>query len=70
MSKNVTTLYKHLREDIDLTLTLENCLANCYKNATGRLHLLATVIYKSLIVPVLPHCSILSVVMPKTQAIC
>ena len=69
---NVTTSYRYLGEDIDLSLTFSNYFMTSYKKATGCLHLLkklrfqldtkaAVTIYKSLIIPVLTYCNILSI---------
>ena len=75
---NITTTYKYLGVNIDPSLTLNDYFNNCYKKATGRLHLLnrlrsqldikaATAIYQSLIVPVMTYCSLLTIFATNTQ---
>ena len=76
---NVTTSYRYLRVDIDPSLTFNDYFMTSYKKVTGRLHLLnklrfqldmkaAVTIYKSLIIPVLTYCSVLSPSDNKSRA--
>ena len=75
---NVTTSYRYLGVDIDPSLTFNEYFMKLYKNATGRLHFLnklrfqmdtkaAVTIYKSLIIPVLTYCSVLSIFDNKSR---
>ena len=75
---NITTSYRYLGVDINSSLTLNEYFMKSYKKATGCLHLLnklqfqfdtkvTVAIYKSLIIPVLPYCSILSIFNNKSR---
>ena len=68
---NITTIYRYFGVDIDPSVTFNDYFVTSYKKATGSLHLLnklrfqldtkaAVTIYKSLIIPVLTYCSVLS----------
>ena len=77
---NVTTSYRYLGVDIHSSLTFNDFFMTSYKKATGRLHLLnklqfqldakaAVTIYRSLIIPVLTYCSVLSLITSREQTI-
>ena len=76
---NVTTSYRYLGVDIHSSLTFNDFFMTSYKKATGRLHLLnklqfqldtkaAVTVYKSLIIPVLTYCRVLSMFDNKPRA--
>ena len=76
---NVTTSYRYLGVDIHSSLTFNDFFMASYKKATGRLHLLnklqfqldtkaAVTVYKSLIIPVLTYCRVLSMFDNKSRA--
>ena len=78
---NVTTSYRYLGVDINPSLIFNDYFMTSCKKATGGPHLLnklrfqldtkATVtIYKSLMIPVLTYCSVLSIVDNKSKADC
>ena len=76
---NVTTSYRYFGADIDRSLTFNDNFMTPCKKATGRLHLLnklqfqldtkaAVTVYKSLIIPVLTYCRVLSMFDNKSRA--
>ena len=76
---NVTTSYRYLRVDIDPSLTFNDYFLTLYKKAAAHLLLLnklqiqldtkaAVTNYKSLIIPVLTYCSVLSIFDNKSRA--
>ena len=76
---NVTSSYRYLGVDVDPSLTFSDYFMTLYKKAIGCLHLLnklrfkldtkeVVTIYKSLIIPVLTYCSVLSIFNNKSRA--
>ena len=76
---NVTSSYRYLGVDVDPSLTFSDYFMTLYKKAIGCLHLLnklrfkldkkeVTTVYKSLIIPVLTYCSVLSIFNNKSRA--